>query len=208
MRIKSETFWVVGGGVAILLIFLLLASAQFTSKPVATIADPSSLSDIQTGNAPWSNEIATLAVRLKAIGLPALSQEGTVLHIHQHLDIFVDGQPVAVPAGVGINQAAQFISPIHVHDDTGVIHVESPQVQTSTLGQFFDVWGVKFTKDSIGGYVATGDKTLKVYVNGKLYESDPRTLALEAHQEIVIAYGTDKELPNPILASYSFPAGE
>lgn len=204
---KSDSLWWWFGGTGV--VILLLVSALFTtSKPVATIADPSNLPDIQTGNIPWSSEIATLAVRLKAIGLPALSQEGSALHIHQHLDIFVDGQAVPVPAGIGINQAAQFISPIHVHDNTSVIHVESPQAQTFTLGQFFDIWGVKFVKDSIGGYVATADKTLKVYSNGKLYDGDPRTLSLEAHQEIVIAYGTDKELPNPIPASYSFPAGE
>ncbi len=208
MRRKSETSWLIGIGVAVVIIVLLLISGQATSKPVATIADPSNLPGIQTGSAPWSTDLPTLAARLQAIGLPALSQEGTAFHIHQHLDIFIDGQSVAVPAGVGINQAGQFISPVHVHDDTGVIHVESPQEQTFTLGQFFDIWGVKFTKDTLGGYVAVGDKTLQVYSNGQLYQGDPRELPLETHQEIVVAYGTPAELPSPVPASYSFPPGE
>jgi hypothetical protein len=103
---------------------------------------------------------------------------------------------------------AGFISDIHLHDGTGVIHVESSKVQTFTLGQFFDIWGVKFTKDSIGDYVATGEKTLKIYSNGTLYEGDPRQLSLQAHQEIVIIYGTNAEAPQSIPSTYAFPSGE
>lgn len=140
--------------------------------------------------------------------MPALSAEGTTLHIHQHLDIFINGKQVSVPAGIGINQAAGSIADIHVHDSTGVIHVESPTVRTFTLGQFFDIWGVRFTKNAIGGYATSEEATLKVYSNGKLYEGDPRQLPLKAHQEIVIVYGTDQEAPQTIPSSYVFPAGE
>src|SRR5690348_2649465 len=52
----------------------------------------------------------------KAAGLPMLGQEGQVLHIHSHLDVFVDGKPVTVPAEIGIDLARQQISPLHTHD--------------------------------------------------------------------------------------------
>lgn len=186
--------------------FLLIPTHSTPAASPTTIADPSALPGIATSSAPWPAELTHLLDRLKADNLPALAMEGSVMHIHQHLDVFVEGKPVTIPAGIGIAQGVGF-SPIHVHDGTGVIHVESPTVETFTLGQFFDVWGVKFTATCIGGYCADGTKTLKVYVNGTLYQGDPRLLALAQHQEIAITYGTDKEAPQ-IPAVFSFPAGD
>jgi len=176
------------------------------SVSVAPSTASSTLPGLQTGNAPWIAEIDHLKERLADIGLPALAEEGTVLHIHQHLDIFIHGKSVPVAAGIGINELAGFISPIHVHDDTGIIHVESPTIQTYTLGQFFDIWGVAFSANSIGGYTNDASSTLQVYVNGSKFNGDPRTLALAAHQEIVITYGTAEEQP-VIPSSFDFPAG-
>jgi hypothetical protein len=179
-----------------------------TAAPVAapaTTPNSETLPGIQTGNAPWPAEATNLKARLVDINLPALTEEGVALHIHQHLDISVDGKPVQVPADIGINEAQGFIASIHTHDDTGIIHVESPTVQDFTLGQFFDIWGVRLTAECIGGYCNQIDKSLKVYVNGNLFNSDPRTIKLQQHQEIFIFYGTSDELPAPIPSSYSFP---
>ena len=46
------------------------------------------LPGLQTGRAPWDPGWAHLTGRLAAIGLPALTAEGTALHIHQHLDVW------------------------------------------------------------------------------------------------------------------------
>ena len=204
---KTQSVLIAVGVIIVLLVFVFLGT-QSAATPAVTIADPSILQGLQSSTTPWIAEIDHLAERLTAIGLPQLKEEGTVLHIHQHLDVFVDGSPVAVSPGIGISEAGHFISPLHTHDTSQVIHVESPTAQTFTLGQFFDIWGVPFTAQTIGGYHTTNEKLLKVYVNGKEFTGDPRTLPLEAHQEIVAAYGTAKELPNPIPASYTFPAGE
>jgi hypothetical protein len=131
----------------------------------------------------------TLPDRLDPVGVHALSNEGQVLHIHQHLDLLIDGKPVIVPSGIGINQIARFISPLHTHDTNGVIHIESDQVRDFTLGQFFDVWGVRLTKDCIGGYCAKGSNKLRLFANGKLVSGDPRSLVLAEHQEIFVVYG-------------------
>jgi hypothetical protein len=189
---------------AILVIIIIALAVVFLHRTAA----PADLSSISTVETPWPPELAHLKDRLQALGLPALASEGTALHIHQHLDIFVHGTPVAVPADIGIHDTfPAFISPIHVHDTTGIIHVESPTVQAFTLGQFFDIWGVRLTATCIGGYCTDATNTLEVYVNGTRYEGDPRAIELAAHQEIVIVYGTPSERPNPIPASYSFPAG-
>jgi hypothetical protein len=183
--------------------------AAFTAtRPRPAPAAAGTLPGLQTGPAPWSANTADLAARLRAIGLPPLSPtEGTAVHIHQHLDIYLYGEPVPVPALIGIDPATGF-APLHVHDTSGVVHVESPTVRDYTLGQFFAVWGVPFTPTCIGGYCAGGDRHLQVFVNGHPYRGDPTTLTLTPHQEIVVAFGTRAQLPSPIPSSYRFPAGE
>lgn len=189
----------------VLMAFIFFLLGSHTTKPKI---NTNNLSGIQTGNAPWPVELDHLRDRLSAMGLPALSQEGTVVHIHQHLDIFIEGKSISVPAGIGINNAAGFISPIHTHDDAAIIHVESPTMQAFTLGQFFDIWGIRFTEQCIGGYCSQGDKTLKVFVNGNLFNNNPRQIELQQHQEIVVTYGTSKDLANPIPSTYVFPVGD
>ena len=44
----------------------------------------------------------------------------------------------------------------------------------------------------------------RIYVNGKPYTGDPRTLALKPHQEIAVVIGTP---PKTIPSNYKFPAG-
>lgn len=200
-------------GVILLFTVMLLWFGSNAIKSKTNISqtrniNPNNLSGIQTGDAPWPVEIDHLEGRLSAIGLPALQREGTVLHIHQHLDIFIDGKNISVPPGIGINEKAMFISPIHTHENDANIHVESPTAQENTLGQFFDVWGVRFTDKCIGGYCNQGDKTLKVFVNGNLFNNDPRKIVLKQHQEIVVTYGASKDLINPIPSTYVFPADD
>ena len=168
-------------------------------------AAASPLAGLQTGPAPWGAGTAGLAERLQAIGLPPLNPaEGTAVHIHQHLDLYVDGRRVPVPAGIGIDPAFGY-APLHTHDTSGVIHVESPTVRTYTLGQFFAVWGVRFTPSCLRGYCA--GRQLRIYVDGTAYRGDPTALVLKAHQELVVAFGTAAQLPSPIPSSYPFPPG-
>lgn len=162
-----------------------------------------SLSSLSTSQAPWQPEYAHLADRLAAISIPLLGAEGTAQHIHAHLDIFINGQPVTVPANIGIYNG---LTPVHTHDTSGIIHIESPDVNaTYTLGQFFDIWGVKLTSTSIGGYSDNTTNKLVVYNNGKTVQN-PANLALAKHHEIVITYGTPQEQPH-IAKSYNFPSG-
>jgi hypothetical protein len=140
------------------------------------------------------------------MGLPPLSPvEQTVIHIHQHLDLYVDGRKVVVPAGIGIDPAVGY-APLHTHDPSGIIHVESPTVRAYTLGEFFGVWGVRLTPSCLGGSCGGGPE-LRVYVNGRAYRGDPSTLALASHQELVVAFGTPAQLPSPIPSAYPFPPG-
>ncbi len=157
---------------------------------------------------PWSANTGKLQQRLRAIGLPALTEEGQVTHIHQHLDMFVDGKPVKLADDIGIDPDGGFISPLHTHLQTeGVLHVESPTQERFSLGQFFAVWGVRLDSTCIGGKCATGGKSLRAWVNGTAVPGDPTRIVLDEHQEIVLAYGTPGQVPDPIPSSYEFPAG-
>lgn len=186
----------------------IVAYARQSTYPVADRdASAVSLPGMQTSPAPWPAEQAHLAARLEAVGLARLSEEGNALHTHQHLDVVVGGRHVEVPAAIGIDEHQRFISPIHTHDRSGVIHIESPTVETFTLGQFFDVWGVRLDARCLGGYCTAGDRRLRVFTAGKPVEGDPRQVRLAPHQEIVVAYGTAAEVPSPPPSLYKFPEG-
>jgi hypothetical protein len=199
-----------GGGVVAVLVplgaFILVGRAGSPVAPGPS-HDPGSLPGLELGGPPWAPETANLRARLGVIGFPVLTAEAETLHTHQHLDLFVDGKPVAIPADIGINAAQGFLAPLHTHDTTGIIHVESPVVRTYTLGEFFDAWGLRLTADCLGGTCTGADRILWVWVNGTPYGGDPRDIALQAHEEIVIALGPESEMPNPVPSSYGFPTG-
>jgi hypothetical protein len=181
-----------------------LAGQSAVAAPPAPAAP--ALPGMQTGAAPWPPQISLLLERLQAMGLPALRREGTELHLHQHLDLFINGKAVAIPPQIGINMVAGFIAQVHTHDGSGVIHIESPVVSRFTLGQFFDIWGVRFTPSCLGSYCKAGDTKLRVYVNGKAVTTNPRDVELADDQAIVVTYGTAKELPNPIPSTFKSPS--
>jgi hypothetical protein len=181
------------------------ATARVELGPaVESIAD---LPGAPTPPPPWPANTGQLQQRLRAIGLQPLTEEGQVLHTHQHLDIFVAGKPASVPDDLGIGDG--FISDLHTHATypPGIIHVESPTDARFTLGQFFAVWGVPLSPTCIGGLCEKGDRQLKAWVNGKPVSADPTRIVLEDHQQIVLAYGTSAQEPKPVPASYAWPEG-
>jgi hypothetical protein len=187
--------------VVVVVVVFVIATSATTSAPTGPVPG------LQTGAPPWSPDNVNLRARLEADGLQVLTVEGQVQHTHQHVDLFVDGQRVAIPLDIGIDRVNLILSPIHTHDASGIIHVESPIVRDFTLGEFFDVWGVRFDAHCVGGSCDGNGRVLSVYRNGQPVTGDPRSIVLDAHEEIVVAIGTTAQLPSPIPASYAFPAG-
>ena len=177
-----------------------------TTTPTSSAPAPAS------GAVPWPAPPNPLA-RARAAGFVPRAFETLEHHVHAHLDVFVDGVPVVVPAGIGINTAdpgvhkfvtdgqpsyggisppcAQAcISPLHTHDVTGILHTESPTNVDNTLGEFFTEWGVKLNASCVGGYCKPQWK-IAVYVNGKsVGATDPRSIRLTDHKEIAVVIGT------------------
>ncbi|GEM_PF-499264 len=129
-----------------------------------------------------------------------------VTHIHPSLNVTLDGKSLIIPAGIGINitlwndhsldqygmqpmkmtmkdtsMIMQGMSPLHTHDSSGIIHVESNEFRNYTLGQFLQIWGVdlhgKVVKLSVNG------NNLKDYMNHILTDKEQMILNIEDVQK-------------------------
>ena len=133
-------------------------------------------------------------------GVQCEPSEGTVFHIHAHLDMIVDNKFVTIPAGIGI-KPNECLYWLHTHTSDGIIHIESPQQQTFTLEQFIKVWDN--TPGISPSFIALthDDKNLKIFVNGKQVNDTFDKIKLSAHDEIVIISGS---VPPSFPSSYEF----
>jgi hypothetical protein len=148
-----------------------------------------------------------------------------VTHMHAHLDLFVDGEPVVVPAGIGIDigavgvrdeltpdgtahsyfvdtcQAA-CLSPLHTHDPSGMIHEESRAANHApySLGQFFTEWGLRLDASCVGEYCRP-DALIHIYLDGNPFDGDPASIQLPSHREIAIVIG---QPPSLIPSTWDF----
>src|ERR671932_195529 len=138
-------------------------------------------------------------------GIQCNAAEQLVFHNHAHLDIYINGQPYTIPSQVGI-VPGKCIYWLHTHDDTGIIHIESPVTRNFTLGQFFDIWKKKFSNVQIFENIANATNTMSVYVNGNKINgnTDYRNTNLNEHDQIAIVFGRP---PPKIPSSYVFQKG-
>jgi hypothetical protein len=195
---RRQLVWIAGIAIAVAAGVFFFTNRNDTSSPPAG-ALPGEL----TTEAPWPANGAKSAARATALGLPP---EGTTMHEHANVQIFVHGKNERVPTDIGINPAAGTIQSIHTHDDTGLVHLESSESRQFTLGQFFGVWGVRFTPSCLGAYCNDGDNRLQVFVDGEEVTENLQDVQLDDQSVIVVTYGTPAELPDPIPSSFDFTA--
>jgi hypothetical protein len=196
----------------VLALAILVSPASVLARP--KVASPgvginySKLPGLQTGPAPWSaGSGSLLRSRLDRLDLPVLTQEQLAYHIHVHLDIFVKGVHIPVPALVGIDVVDEFLTVLHTHDPSGVVHIESASSAPYSLGKFFGVWGVRLNSSCIGRYCAGSKSQLRAYLGGKPFKGNPASIVLREHEEIVIAYGSKAQLTSPVPARFAFEPG-
>jgi hypothetical protein len=142
-------------------------------------------------------------------GIDGSSHEMLTTHIHAHLSLFYQGEQIAVPAAIGIVGPFQvkhgFVSEgqafywLHTHDATGIIHIESPDDRSYTLGNFFNIWGQPLNKENVAGLKGA----VQAFVDGKRYTGSVRSVLLKAHEQITLVVGK----PVPTLPQYVFPEG-
>jgi hypothetical protein len=129
-------------------------------------------------------------------------------HYHAHLSLFVNGERIAIPLGIGIvNGVVQngieergngFLYSFHTHDATGLIHMHAPTLDGEyTLGQFFDLWGEPLGAGEVAGFQGE----LSVFVDGVRYEGDVREIVLKPFRHVSLQIG--RPLAPPPM--YLFP---
>jgi hypothetical protein len=138
-------------------------------------------------------------------GVQCAPIEQLAYHIHAHLQVYVDGQPRALPAAIGLIGPIYEDTPygrfygaqkcyywLHTHAADGVIHIESPTARVYTLGTFFDEWRQPLTTTNVAG----NQGKLTAFVNGKPWTKDPRAIPLIPHESIQLDVGT------PVVAAH------
>jgi hypothetical protein len=159
----------------------------------------------------WPAPANPMDLAVKA-GLKPLPKEFVNNHVHTHLDVFVDGKPVAVPAGIGIKidePAVQVddmpdgtkryggielcnvpcISPLHTQGVDGIVHTESSESKPNTLGEFFIEWGVALDASCVATYCSP-TTPIAIYIDGVLTPGDPRAIEIADLREIAIVIGS------------------
>lgn len=200
----------------------LLAVVLLALPAAAATRGPAPAPRPKTGAVPWPAPNDPMRLTRLA-GLAPEVNEHLAYHVHSHLDVFVNGVPVKIPAGIGIDTRDRAvhsskipdgstayggirrcprvcISPLHTHADLGVLHTETDKPVPNRLGEFFVEWGVRLDRSCVGGYCRPD--SIRVYVNGKRYLGDPRRILLADGSEIAIVIGS---LPKKIPSA--FPAG-
>lgn len=94
-----------------------------------------------------------------------ISRQG--IHWHAQLTIRIIGQEQEIPSQIGMG-AQEF--PLHTHTSDGAIHMEFPGLvrkKDLKLGQFFKIWGKKFSKECIFDKCLGPEGALKMLINGE-----------------------------------------
>jgi hypothetical protein len=204
------------------LLVVLVVGAVVLLLPASRPAPPRAASVAAT-SAPTTTAVPGVAnpQRTSPVGVPLPTVndiscdtlESTIFHIHVHLALFVDGQELPIPFGVGIGQPWEvsdsnegpFVTNgscfywIHTHTEDGVLHIESPIRRTFTLGDFFGVWQQPLSPTQMGPVQGT----IIAYVNGTKVDTNPAEIRLLSHERIQLDSGQDV----PPYA-FDFPPGD
>jgi hypothetical protein len=179
-RQQIRRYSIIGGGIVVVLLLGLLISQLIIHNAT-----------------PKTGLNAQPATGQTVDGLQCLPSQGVALHHHQYLDLYINGQQQNVPPGTGIINSAGCLYPLHVHDgEQNIIHNETAQKDaTFTLGQFFDIWGVKLSSSQVGTYQTDSSHTLVIKLVDKsgavtTYTGNPYDLKLNDEETIYLLYNS------------------
>ena len=106
-----------------------------------------------------------------------------MLHYHATLSIVIRGEDRVIPADTGVIPGC--MRGIHTHDDTGKLHIETPEAMEARLEHFFQIWEQPLTSTQLLDATIGGEETISLTVNGELVD-DPRNHILSDGQELVL----------------------
>lgn len=113
-----------------------------------------------------------------------------------HVELFALDRGMVVPAGIGIASGRRCVYPMRTVDPTGVVVIDLPE--PPTVGQLFELWGVRLSRDRLGGF--RGHPVI-AFVDGRRWRGDPRAIPLRRHAQVELELGPVVP-PHP---AYLFP---
>jgi hypothetical protein len=142
-------------------------------------------------------------------GLSCDSMEQNGYHIHVHFTIYINGQPLTIPAGIGIPADGTCFYWMHTHTDDGIIHIEAPQkLHNLALDDFMTLWQQGFANLNFPPQM-TQSSGWKIFVNGKPFNGVVTSplyteVTFQPHDAVTLEYGSPNPPPDIF---YAFPAG-
>lgn len=121
-------------------------------------------------------------------GISCDQLERLAFHIHAHISIYINGNLAVIPQNVGIASDFSCLYWLHTHDTSGVIHMEAPSTHSFILGNFLDEWKSRFGQLSYPSELDSAARQWQAYVDGKLFTGDFRSIPLNQHTLITLAY--------------------
>ncbi|MEV0790938.1 hypothetical protein [Kribbella sp. NPDC050459] len=145
------------GTAAVLLVGGLLAGCQV--GPAAPAA-----AELRTGAPPWDAPRDAISYIDKA-GFERLPLDFSGPSPYSlTIAVTLDGKPVQVPEGLGVDKLRAEQAAVHTHTTDGQVWVEAKTAaEKPTLAQFFTLWGVRYDAKCL----ADACQDLKVTVDGK-----------------------------------------
>ena len=107
-----------------------------------------------------------------------------MLHYHATLSIVIQGENQIIPADTGVIPGC--MRGIHTHDDTGKLHIETPEEMEARLEHFFQIWEQPFTSTQLLDVTVGDGESISLTVDGELVD-DPRNHILGDGQELVLS---------------------
>jgi hypothetical protein len=122
-----------------------------------------------------------------------------------HLDLFLQGGQIIVPAGIGVDEATHQATDLFTESDTGIVWFN--KANTLTLGQLFLEWGHPLGQDpsQIGSLHSLPGRSITWYVNGSPV-ADIAGVVLHNHDEIE-GFEDETGAPQAAIRTFSWPPG-
>lgn len=128
-------------------------------------------------------------------GVECMKAEQLAFHIHTKFNLTIDNKSYPIPAGIGIIPI-NCIFWLHTHDDSGIIHIESPVNRSFTLGQFLNIWNRFNSSDAVIQNLSNNslNDTVAVYINGTemTNSTDYRNIELKDQETISLLVSSSR----------------
>lgn len=114
---------------------------------------------------------------------------GGISHIHSSLSIIIDGNEIAIPGDIGIqdSECPNGMRGVHTHNPDGTLHIETPGSMDAPVGAFFQIWGENFDETHILNKEANDANEVVMFVNG-VQNDEYENYVMKDGDEIRIEY--------------------